>query len=198
MQKATTKKKSSSKSNRLLSAIGVLLCVIFGGVLFCNVMLILKSNINPDEPPSVLGVTPFTVLSGSMSGEREGHLEIGDLIFVKEIEASQLQLGDVISFMADGAVTTHRIIDVIQSDGEVQFITKGDANNTNDQCPVSESQLVGLCVFRVPKAGEFALFLREPLGMVLFITAEKARTSGDAEYKLAQTVAAFLGRHMEG
>lgn len=36
------------------------------------------------------------------------------------------------------------------------------------------------------------------LGMVLFITAEGAKTSGDAEYKLAQTVAAFLGRHMEG
>ena len=27
-----------------------------------------------------------------------------------------------------------------------------NANNTNDQFPVSESQLVGLCVFRVPKA----------------------------------------------
>lgn len=36
------------------------------------------------------------------------------------------------------------------------------------------------------------------LGMVLFITAEGSKTSGDAEYKLAQTVAAFLGRHMEG
>ena len=157
------------KRGTFLSVVGIFLCVIFGFVLVYNLTIIIKSNLTPGEPPSVLGVTPLTVVSGSMSGEREGHLEIGDLIFVKEIEASQLQLGEVISFMADGAVTTHRIIDVIQSDGEVQFITKGDANNTNDQFPVSESQLVGLCVFRVPKAGEFALFLREPLGMVLFI-----------------------------
>ena len=169
MQKATTKKKSSSKSNRLLSVIGVLLCVIFGGVLLCNVMLILKSNINPDEPPSVLGVTPFTVLSGSMSGEREGHLEIGDLILVREVESTELEVGDVISFLAYGSVTTHRIIEISEENGQIQFITKGDANNVEDQAPVVEEQLVGQVVCRVPKVGNFVMFLRQPLGMVLFI-----------------------------
>ena len=34
------------------------------------------------------------------------------------------------------------------------------------------------------------------LGLVLFISNDGAAT-GDAEYKLAQTIAAFLGRHME-
>ena len=36
------------------------------------------------------------------------------------------------------------------------------------------------------------------LGGVLFISADASQLSGDAEVKLAQTVAAFLGRHMEG
>ena len=35
------------------------------------------------------------------------------------------------------------------------------------------------------------------LGLVLFISADGAVT-GETEYKLAQTIAAFLGRHMEG
>ena len=35
------------------------------------------------------------------------------------------------------------------------------------------------------------------LGLVLFISAEGAAATGDTEYKLAQTIAAFLGRHME-
>ena len=35
------------------------------------------------------------------------------------------------------------------------------------------------------------------LGLVLFLTGE-GQCGGEAEYKLAQTVAAFLGRHMEG
>ena len=34
------------------------------------------------------------------------------------------------------------------------------------------------------------------LGLVLFLSAEK-QLPGEAEYKLAQTVAAFLGKHME-
>lgn len=36
------------------------------------------------------------------------------------------------------------------------------------------------------------------LGLVLFLGGEGAPLTGDAEFKLAQTVAAFLGRHMEG
>ncbi|MBE6918552.1 MAG: AbrB/MazE/SpoVT family DNA-binding domain-containing protein [Ruminococcaceae bacterium] len=35
------------------------------------------------------------------------------------------------------------------------------------------------------------------LGLVLFLTGE-GQTGGETEHKLAQTVAAFLGRHMEG
>ncbi len=36
------------------------------------------------------------------------------------------------------------------------------------------------------------------LGLVLFIGTTPGLATGDAEYKLAQTIAAFLGRHMEG
>ena len=162
-------KKAPSKSNRVLSFVGILLCIVFGFVLVCNLVIIIKSNLAPDEPPSVLGIAPFTVLSGSMSGDREGHLEIGDLIFVQKVEASELKEGDVISFVVKSSVTTHRIVKITETDGERQFITKGDANNAEDQEPVSEDQLVGRYLWRIPKIGNFALFLREPMGMVLFI-----------------------------
>ena len=36
------------------------------------------------------------------------------------------------------------------------------------------------------------------LGLVLFISSDPAAVTGDTEYKLAQTIAASLGRHMEG
>ena len=35
------------------------------------------------------------------------------------------------------------------------------------------------------------------LGLVLFIGTESSLPAGETEYKLAQTIAAFLGRHME-
>ena len=36
------------------------------------------------------------------------------------------------------------------------------------------------------------------LGLVLFVSGDPAAVTGDTEYKLAQAIAAFLGRHMEG
>ena len=53
-------------------------------------------------------------------------------------------------------------------------------------------------------AGQFMAHVAAPilaegdlLGMVLFIGTDPAQIPGDAEYKLAQTVAAVLGKHME-
>ena len=36
------------------------------------------------------------------------------------------------------------------------------------------------------------------LGLVLFVDTQTPTPAADAEYKLAQTISAFLGRHMEG
>lgn len=169
MSRAAKTYETKQKKRPFLTAVGILLCIVFGAVLICNLVIIVKSNISPEEPPSVFGIAPFTVLSGSMSGDREGHLEIGDLLLVREVDASELKEGDVISFVANGSVTTHRIVKITEEDGHLQFTTKGDANNTNDQIPVSEGQLVGRYLWRIPKVGNFVLFLREPLGMLLCI-----------------------------
>ena len=37
----------------------------------------------------------------------------------------------------------------------------------------------------------------DALGLVLFVSEDEKTVTGETEYKLAQTIAAFLGRHME-
>jgi stage V sporulation protein T len=59
------------------------------------------------------------------------------------------------------------------------------------QIPVSDSSDRLMAIVAAPILSEGDL-----LGLVLFISDSPA-AAGDAEYKLAQTVAAFLGRHME-
>lgn len=169
---ATQRKDRTEKAsaNSAVAVIGLVLCVIFGFLLICNLTIIIKGTLYPEKPPAVLGITPMVVLSGSMSGEAEDHIEVGDLIFVGKAEPGELKAGDVIAFMEGDVVVTHRILEIrTGEDGKLEFTTKGDANNAPDLRPVLEDHLVGIYKFRIPKIGDFALFLQTPLGMILFI-----------------------------
>lgn len=170
MAKETGREEKSGVIQKVLTGVSILLCIVFSFMLICNMTIIIKGTLYPERPPSVLGITPMVVLSGSMSGDAEDHIEVGDLIFVGKTEAEELEVGDVIAFMEGKVVVTHRIIEVQTGEnGEPEFITKGDANNAQDQRPVTASNLVGIYKARIPKVGDFALFLQTPMGMVLFI-----------------------------
>ena len=163
-------KRSPQKGGLALTIIGSILCVLFGFLLICNLSIIIRGTLDPDKPPSILGVTPMVVLSGSMSGDAEDHIEVGDLIFVKKTEPEALETGDVIAYMSEGTTVTHRITAIETDDnGNLLFTTKGDANDAEDTEAVTEEQLVGIYCGRIPKVGNFALFLQRPLGMLLFI-----------------------------
>lgn len=112
------------------------------------------------------GVAANLGLSGSMSGTAEDHIEVGDLIFTKQADIDELKVGDVVAFMDGSIVVTHRIVSI--SADRTEFVTKGDANNTEDE-PISADQIIGQYSGRIPKVGDFALFLQKPLGMVIFI-----------------------------
>lgn len=170
MEKETGRESKSGLMQKLVTGISILLCIVFSFMLICNMTIIIKGTLYPERPPSVLGITPMVVLSGSMSGDAEDHIEVGDLIFVGKTEAEELEVGDVIAFMEGKVVVTHRIIEIQRDEnGALLFTTKGDANNAQDQRPVTESNLVGIYKARIPKVGDFALFLQTPMGMVLFI-----------------------------
>ena len=65
-------------------------------------------------------------------------------------------------------------------------------NGEGDAIPVTDSSDKLLTHVAAPILAEGDL-----LGLVLFVGNTSQPTTGDAEYKLAQTIAAFLGRHME-
>ena len=153
----------------VLTVVGAVLCAVFSFLLVCNVIIIVKGTLHPETPPTVLGVAPMVVLSGSMSGTAEDHNEVGDLIFTTTPDLDSLQVGDVVAFMDDDVVVTHRIVDITaDKSGKKQFVTKGDANNTEDPAIYPES-VIGVYRGRIPRLGDFALFLQKPLGMAVFI-----------------------------
>ena len=89
-----------------------------------------QAKTKPDSVPSLLGYKPFIVLSGSMETE----IYVGDLVIIKEVDASTLQINDIIAFRdSENLVTTHRIIDIVNTQNGLYFETKGDNNNTKDE-----------------------------------------------------------------
>ena len=170
MQERTAKK--TKITQRILTVIGIVLCVIFGFFLICNMTIIIKGSLEPEKPPAIFGTTPMVVLSGSMSGTAKDHIEAGDLIFVEKANEKELKIGDIIAFTEENShtVVTHRIIEIkTAEDGSPLFVTKGDANNIEDKNPVAVQRLVGIFKFRVAGVGNFAIFLQTPMGMLLFI-----------------------------
>ena len=168
MSQTNTKKQASSKQ-KVLTIVGIILCLILLPMLIINLTLIAKSYIHADEVPSVGGKFPMIVLTDSMYPQ----IKSGDLIICNTTEAERIIEGDVISFfdpMGSGtAVVTHRVLEVIDEDGELSFRTKGDNNNAEDQVLVPADNLVGIYRSRIPALGNVAMFMQTTPGLIVCV-----------------------------
>lgn len=167
--KNNSQKTESAKSGKILSIIGIIICVILIPILFVNITLIVKSMTNQDEVPKIGGYCPLIVLTGSMEPE----IMDGDLIIVKQIDGEDVAVGDVIAFFdpesTSGSILTHRVIEVLDEDGTRSFRTKGDANNAEDRLPVPVEELVGIYKTRIAGAGNAAMFMQSTAGLVICV-----------------------------
>lgn len=164
-----TGKQKAAASHKALTVVGVILCVILIPILVINVTLIIKSYTNTEEVPKIGGWCPLIVLTGSMEDE----IMEGDLIFVKQIDAADVQVRDVIAFFdPDGngtSVLTHRVVEIIEEGGSLSFRTKGDANTSEDRQPVAAEKLIGVYRFRIPGAGNVAMFMQTTAGLLICV-----------------------------
>ncbi len=144
----------------------IVICIILIPILIINASIIYQANTNKDKIPSVFGYKPFIVLSDSM----DNAIRKGDLIFVKNIDPSKLNKKDVIAFRdAEGTVTTHRIIDIVDQDNVTYFVTKGDNNDSQDQNLVEYSDVEGVYQYRIPHVGHLFNQLASPTIIIIIV-----------------------------
>lgn len=158
-----------SLRHMLLTALGTVLCVILIPILVLNVSLIVKSYLHEGEVPNVGGVFPLIVLTDSMYPE----IQSGDLIFCRTAEPDQIQVGDVIAFFdpagSGTSIVTHSVAEVMEKDGQIEWITRGIANNADDPMPVPEANLVGMYRRRVPGLGNAVMFMQTTAGLIVCV-----------------------------
>lgn len=156
---------------KILNIVGIVLCVLLIPILIINCILIVQGLVNEDKVPSLGGNTPLIVLTESM----EPYINGGDLIIVKDADPKDIKVGDVISFFdpaSNGsAVVTHRVIEVIEKDGQIYWNTQGDNNISADKVSVPAENLVGLYHEgdRVAGLGSVAMFMQSTWGLILCI-----------------------------
>lgn len=140
----------------LRGLLAAILCVI----LCFNLWMLFQQTVLGREAPQIFGYSQYIVTSGSMEPE----FSAGDMIFVKS--EGSYQLGDIVAYRdSAGAMVTHRIVGSV----EQCFITKGDANNIEDNELLPPENIVGKLQLVLPDVGNAVAFLRSPFGILLII-----------------------------
>ena len=113
----------------------------------------------------LLGYRVFTVMSGSMVPS----IGVGDLVVTQPLPARQARAGDVITFSdpeGSGRLITHRVRLATVEAANVQFVTKGDANNTVERWSIPASGTLGRVEYRVPRLGYVMRLAGSPAGRI--------------------------------
>lgn len=115
--------------------------------------------------PRLFQIQPLVVLSGSM----EPNYQAGSLLYIKKVPASQIEVGDTITFkLGQHNLATHRVVSIHKK--EQTFTTKGDANENADAADIPFEDLVGKPVLHIPKLGYLAKELSSVSGKIIYIT----------------------------
>lgn len=121
--------------------------------------------------PTVIVITLVYFTSGYFkyyavaiaSGSMEKEISKGDVVIVEKIEDSydQLEEGQVIAYRYHGIIVVHRIVKILQEDGEYFVYTKGDANKDPDNYVVEEEMILGKVNIKIPFIGLPTVWLNE-------------------------------------
>lgn len=145
----------------------ILWAVILVAALYAFTTMATRDNQNV---ANLLGYTPMAVQSDSMAPT----FDKGDLILIKKCDTSTLKEGDIICFHTiinnEYALNTHRIQSIAEQGDARSYTTVGDNNNgIADTHVISDGDIVGKYVGRVPKLGNVMDFLSGSTGFLVVI-----------------------------
>ncbi len=164
------KEEKRATLKKVINVVGVIACLMILPILVINLVFIIQSYVNPDEVPSLLGITPMVVVTDSMKPTISG----GDMIIDRKTAPDDVREGDIISFFDPtrskrDVVITHRVVGIESVGDQIHYLTKGDANNAQDPVAVPASMLVGVYQKTIPVLGHVVLFMRTTLGVILTV-----------------------------
>jgi len=101
----------------------------------------------------VFPIYPSAIATGSM----EPVIDPGDVVLMHKVksreEINALQVGDVMQFKRGDLLIVHRILEIVEEEGQKVYRTKGDNNSVADSELVKAEDIKGELVKVIPKIG---------------------------------------------
>ena len=145
-----------------LIAVRRALDVALGLFVLAVVLVALSANLAPHVDARLLAIR---------SGSMQPSIPVGSVVAVGAIDPDQLAVGDVVTVSLEGgAVLTHRIESIVESDGERRLRLKGDANPVSDPVLVGASAVVGRVEWSLPLLGYLLAMLAMPTGIAALLS----------------------------
>lgn len=136
---------------------------IVSAVLVVLLALVLASTV----VPRFFGGAGLTVLSSSM----EPTYSPGDMVVT--VPQDSYAIGDVVTFQPisnDPTLVTHRIVAQRSGRDGVSYVTRGDANGSDDD-PIVADQVMGKVLYHVPYIGHVSLAVGDHRNMLIMVIA---------------------------
>jgi signal peptidase len=115
--------------NTIINIITVIAIVCVSSFIITSIMF---------HKPSIFGYRAFYIMSESM----EPTIMTGQLVLGETIDAEDVQSGDIIAYKKGNKMIIHRVIVVLNENGNLSYVFKGDNNQFQDKDMVDASQIM--------------------------------------------------------
>ena len=149
---------------KILSWIVLSFLILLAGLLIYNIVSSKLYEIRGQKYEPELAL--YTIISPSM----EPNINVYDVVVTKKVkDFSTVKEGDVITFVStstlgEGLTVTHRVIEVVKTEDDIKFRTKGDNNPIADSSLASSKNVMGKVLFKIPWIGHIQFFLQSKGG----------------------------------
>ena len=127
-----------NKKSNIIS--NLIYTIILIPLIYIAISVVWQSITRPEEIPDIFGYKIFMILDRNMQ-----NVEYGDLVFTKNIDAEELEKGDVVAYRD----ITKNKVQMIRFTGKTHI-----------------KHIEGLLVKRIPKIGATLYFIQQPLVMI--------------------------------